>query len=267
MRTFFRFALFTALVVAACLLLAMSIRSALTRPLLFPAPDYRFRPMLPGGKMIVVPGERKAYGYYAAGGKKLIVFFHGNGEVMGSMQDLAAKMLGEGFSVLLTEYPGYGFASAYTASERNIYTDNTALLKHVQGQFGHEARDTILWGFSLGTGVAVEMAARQLGQRLVLMAPFTSMPEVAAHHFSALARLLVVDIFNSGAKAPQIPYPVLLVHGTRDSVLPYRMGEELARRFVNARLLTIHGADHNDLMLQMSAGDWKTILSFAADKN
>jgi hypothetical protein len=252
-----------AVVLSILIVAVVSLRAAISRPLIFPAPKMRLEPQLPGGSLETAKGERTAYGYYAPGGKKLIVFFHGNGEAMGSMQDLAAAMLKEGFSVLLAEYPGYGYAAEYGVSEENIYTDCTALVQSVQLKYGHLPTDTVLWGFSLGTGVAVELAARKQGERLILMAPFTSTDEAAEHHFFAAAAWLIVDHFNNKAKAPKISYPTLIIHGERDRVLPFKMGQELAGLFPKGALIAIAGADHNDLFSRLGETDWQDITRFA----
>lgn len=241
----------------------MSIRGALTRPIIFPAPKFRLNPELPGGHMVTASAERTAYGYYAKAGKRLVVFFHGNGEVMGSMQGLAAHMLKQGLSVLMIEYPGYGFASAYKTSEANIYEDSALLLKLMREKFSHAAADTVLWGFSIGSGVAVEMAKRKLGDKIILMAPFTSVADAAEHHTFFGARWLIVDDFNNKAKASQINCPALVVHGERDSIIPFRMGEELARLIWGAKFIAVAGADHNDLFEHLTAAHWQTIRDFA----
>lgn len=241
----------------------MSCRSAITRPIIFPAPNYKLDPALPGGEIITAQGERTVYGYYAKGGKKLVVFFHGNGEVMGSMQDVALMMLRAGASVLMAEYPGYGHAAEYTASEANLYADAEVLLKMMREKYGYASEDIVLWGFSLGTGVAVEMAARKLGQRLVLMAPLASVSAAARYHFFFAIGWLVADDFDSKAKAPAIGYPVLIVHGERDSVVPLSMGKELAGLFPGATFIPVPGADHNDLFERIDKPTWQKIVSFA----
>ena len=253
----------TAIVFIALIVMLISLRGVLTRPLLFPAPNYRFVPTLPGGKIITAKTARIAYGYYVKSGAKLVVLFHGNGEIMGSMQDVAQLLLREGFSVLMTEYPGYGLASEYQTSEQNIYEDTAALLQLMRSEYGHSAAETILWGFSLGTGVATEMAAQKFGERLILMAPFTSAPDTAAHHFFSFARHLVVDVFDNKAKAPDILIPTLIVHGTDDRVLPVRMAQELASLFRAAELITVPNADHNDLLSRLDTTAWQKILKFA----
>ena len=254
---------FVLVICAGLLVLLMSLRARLTRPIIFPAPNMKLMPQLDRGELIKVAAERTVFGYYAPGGKKLIVFFHGNGEVMGSMQDLANVMQRAGFSVLMAEYPGYGFAAQQEVSESNIYHDAAALLRHMREARGHDAADTVLWGFSLGTGVATEMAAQKLGSRLILMAPLTSAGDAAEHHFFALARWLVVDQFDNKAKAAKIDMPVLIVHGESDTVLPASMGKELAATFPRAQFISLARADHNDLFTYFDAGLWQRLIRFA----
>lgn len=260
-----RFLISCVVVLSVLAFVLFSLRSSISRPAIFPAPKFKIDPQLPGGLLVKVrsTGERTAYGYYAKAGTKLIVFFHGNGEVMGSMQDVAAAMLREGFSVLMAEYPGYGYAADFNATEDNIYDDASALLKHVHQAHGHSEADTILWGFSLGTGVAVEMAKLKLGTRLILMAPFTSTPDAAQHHLFFAARWLIVDDFDSKAKARSIGYPTLIVHGEADSVIPFRMGKELAGIFPRAEFIPVAGADHNDLFMMLGTVIWQRIVAFA----
>lgn len=260
-----RFLISCAVVFSVFAFVLIALRCAISRPAVFPAPKFKIDPQLPGGAIIKTPssGGRTAYGYYAKAGKKLIIFFHGNGEVMGSMQDIAGAMFREGFSVLMAEYPGYGYAAEFKATEDNVYDDAAALLKAMRETHGHSEAETILWGFSLGTGVAVEMAKRKLGERLILMAPFTSTSDTAQHHLFFAARWLIVDDFDSKAKAPGIGYPTLIVHGEADSVIPFRMGKELAGIFPRAEFIAVAGADHNDLFMMLGADSWRRIVTFA----
>jgi pimeloyl-ACP methyl ester carboxylesterase len=107
---------------------------------------------------------------------------------------------------------------------------------------------TTLMGQSLGSGVAAEMARRGLGARLVLLSPYTSIPEVAARVVPILpGRLLVRDRFATAEKAPEIRVPTLIVHGEKDELIPVAMGRELGRRFPQVTVEVIAEAHHNDL--------------------
>ena len=108
-----------------------------------------------------------------------------------------------------------------------------------------------LWGNSLGTGVATEMAFRGHGSRLILQAPFTSIPDVAMTVAPFLPlRAIMKDRFASLEKAPFIQLPTLIVHGDADGVVPYRMGRRLSERFAHATLHTVPGGGHSDLYLR-----------------
>jgi fermentation-respiration switch protein FrsA (DUF1100 family) len=92
------------------------------------------------------------------------------------------------------------------------------------------------------------MAHRGHGRGLILLAPFTSVPALAARFVPVLPlRWMVHDRFDNLAKAPAIRQPVLIVHGTRDGVVPAAMGRALSGAFPAARLELVEGAAHNDL--------------------
>ena len=174
-----------------------------------------------------------------------VAFFHGNGETMGDNVELARALVARGLSVLLVEYRGYGVAKAAGApTEDGLYADAAAALQAL----GAAPEDVVLMGFSLGTGVAVEMETRGLGRAMVLVAPYTSIPDVGAARVPLLPiRLLVRDRFDTASKAPRIQTPVLVIQGDADEVVPFDMGEVLAHTFPHGRLIAINGGHHTDL--------------------
>jgi uncharacterized protein len=103
---------------------------------------------------------------------------------------------------------------------------------------------------SLGTGVAAEMARRGRGQVLVLVAPYTSIVDVALHYVPILpAGLLMADRFDTLDKASSIHARTLVLHGTRDEVVPFGMGRRVAGAIAGATFVPIEGGHHNDLFL------------------
>jgi uncharacterized protein len=182
----------------------------------------------------------------------IVVYFHGNGVVMGDVLWMAREFRQRGLGVVLVEYRGYGLSAdaAHAApSETGLYEDAEAVLTALASQgFGPER--IALFGESLGTGVATEMAARGRGASLVLVTPYTSIPEVASRLvFGLPVRAFMSERFDSLAKAPRILVPALLLHGTDDRVVPYEMGVKLERALPRARLVTVPGGHHNDLFL------------------
>jgi hypothetical protein len=225
------------------------------RQLVFPVPPGAREPALPGATLLRIPGPEGSTVYAlhvpAPDGAPTVVHFHGNGEQLADGSTWLAQRFQEvGLGFYAVEYPGYGLAAAGQGpSEKGIYAAAESALAHLRGQLGVPRERTVLQGQSLGSGVAVEMAKRGLGTRLVLITPYTSIVEVGARIFPWLpARLLVRDPFDNAAKAPGLKLPVLIVHGTRDEVIPVDMGQRLGTLFPNATTRILEGKRHNDLL-------------------
>lgn len=221
--------------------------------LLYPAP--RSDPYAPGEGRLLTLTSRDGVPVHATellGPKDapVVVYFHGNGVAMGDVLWMAREFAQRGIGVVLAEYRGYGLsADAGLPSEAGLYEDAEAVLAAL-GRDGIGPERIALFGESLGTGVAVEMATRGRGASLVLVTPYTSIPEVASRFVLGLpVRALMRERFDSLAKAPRVVVPTLLLHGTDDGVVPYAMGVKLTSALPSARLITVQGGHHNDLFL------------------
>jgi fermentation-respiration switch protein FrsA (DUF1100 family) len=123
----------------------------------------------------------------------------------------------------------------------------------------------VLWGTSLGTGVAAEMARRGRGARLVLEAPYTSIPGLVADVAPFVpADLLVLDRFDTLSKSSEIRIPTLVLHGDADEVVPFWMGRRLADAIPGARLVRVPGAHHGDLFARDGARLLEDIVALAS---
>lgn len=187
---------------------------------------------------------------YAAGppGAHVVVHFHNNSDSMSADVPLARGLLRRGLGVLLVEYRGYGVSRDEPApDEDGVYADATAALDWLES-LGVGKERVALWGTSLGTGVAAEMARRGRCAALVLVAPYTSIPDLVADRAPMVpAGLFVPDRFDTLAKAAAIRVPTLVVHGDADEVVPFSMGQRVARSVAKARLLRVPGGHHGDL--------------------
>ncbi len=135
-------------------------------------------------------------------------------------------------------------AAEGSPNERGIYADAEAIVSSVKARNDH----VVLMGFSLGTGVATEMAARGHGGALVLLAPYTSIPAVAQRHVPLFPmNALMRDKFDTLSKAPAISLPVFVAHGDRDEVVPFDMGETVAHGFPRGQFVAVSGATHMTL--------------------
>jgi fermentation-respiration switch protein FrsA (DUF1100 family) len=191
--------------------------------------------------MAMVPGRR-------ADGAT-IVHFHGNGETIADSRWMATEMMSRGVSFVSVEYRGYGSSPSEGPTEAGLYADAEGALDALRAE-GIGADAITLFGTSLGSGVAVEMARRGRGGKLVLSTPYTSIPAVAQRIVPLLPMGLVLsDRFDNLAKARELELPTLIVHGDRDELVPYDMGVALSHAFPHAELITVSGGHHNDLFV------------------
>jgi hypothetical protein len=167
----------------------------------------------------------------ATAARPTLVYLHGNGGHIGYRGGRARPFLDDGYGVLLVEYRGYG-GNPGRPSERGLYADGRAALAFL-GAAGVPARNLVLYGESLGSGVAVRLAAeraeagRPVGA-VVLEAPLSSATDIAAFHYPYLpVRWLLLDRFDAVSAVGAIAAPLLIIHGDADGVVPVRFGRRL----------------------------------------
>lgn len=221
------------------------------RAILFPAP-HRAEGTLPseqGFRRLTPPAGPVVDVLYlpAPAGAPTVVHFHGNGEEIGYLLEFGTALRERGLGFLAVEYPGYGAVPGHPSEEGLYAAAEVALAELRASGVGPEA--TVLSGRSIGTGVAVEMAKRGHGSRLMLLAPYTSIVELGQRALPFLpVSLLMRDKFLSESKAADIHLPVFIVHGEEDEIIPVEMGRRLGQRFPRATVETVPGAHHNDLL-------------------
>lgn len=217
------------------------------RALMFPAP--RAAIPLPGhGGYVRVADGGVLLQRPGPPGAPWVVYFHGNGEQLSNLEDVAEAFNARGLGFLGVEYPGYGWADG-APTESGIYAAAERGLAWLRETHGVAPGRVVLLGRSLGSGVAVEMARRGHGARLVLVSPYTSMGDMAAAAFPLLpGRLLVRDRFDSLEKAPALRLPTLVVHGAQDEVVPVEQGRRLAAALPGAQYVELARAGHDDVL-------------------
>ncbi len=217
--------------------------------LVFPAPRSDPNPLVEGARQLDltasdgVPVHALVFNSPSPD-SPVVVQFHGNGEVVGSNQWIGVELQRLGLGAVLVEYRGYGRSVGYPPNELGLYADASAVMDRLHDSGISKAR-TVLWGFSLGTGVAAEMASRGYADRLVLQAPFTSVPDVAARVAPFLpVRWLLKQHFDTFSKADHITVPTLVIHGDADPVVPFDMGQTIARAIPGARFVRVPDGGH-----------------------
>ena len=159
-------------------------------------------------------------------GRPIIVYLHGNGGHIGYRAERLLRFAREGYGVLMAEYRGYG-SNPGTPSEAGFYADGRAALAFLDRE-GVAPSRVVLYGESLGSGVAVALAVQHEIGALILEAPPTSVAEVAQCHFPYVpASRMVTDRFDSLSRIGNVRAPILVLHGEHDRVVPVRYGRAL----------------------------------------
>ncbi len=192
-------------------------------------------------------------------GKPVVVFFHGNAGTIADRDFKVAPWRDAGYGVWLTGYRGFS-GNAGLPSESGLYADaRTAIEKLIN--VGIEPAQMVLYGESLGTGVATQMAFERAAagtpvRGLILEAPFLSMGAAAQFRYPYVpAKWLVRDKYLNHAKIEHIDAPLLLIHGDQDRVLPQSHGRTLFDTAKHPKqAVWLEGAGHTDVY-DFGAGD------------
>lgn len=175
----------------------------------------------------------------------LVVMYGGNAMNAGAFADIAAADASR--SYLLMNYRGYG-TSEGEPSEEDIVADARHCIAQARTLSGAYNTPLYLVGFSLGSGVATQVAAAENPAHLVLICPFDSITAVACNMVPLLPRLLPIDTWNSAEFAPRITCPVTILRAEFDTIVPPDSTDRLIRAFtVPPHAVRSYPAGHNDI--------------------
>jgi len=211
-------------------------------------------------------GERlRAWRMDASSPRARILYFHGNGGNLSNWAPILAAIVRRGYSVAAIDYRGYGVSTG-RPTERGLYRDADAFVQTVWADA--DARvPTIYWGRSLGTTVAAYAATVRKPDGLILESGFPTARSVVR----GSPVLFVLSVFASyrfptADFANRARVPVLQMHGDRDSVIPFPLGQELFGRLEGTKqFLVMPGADHNDAAPPDPAAYWGAIERFVTE--
>ena len=167
-------------------------------------------------------GDPIVYWESAAKNKPTLLYFHGNGGGL-YLHVIALNYLAQHFHVIAMEYPGYPSAAGKPSQQR-IVADAIALYDH-----SVTSKTTpVIWGFSLGTGIASQLAAERQSKVLVLEAPFTAVVDRAGELFPYYpVKWLMKEQYRSREVIARIHAPLFIIHGEDDRIIPITHGRAL----------------------------------------
>lgn len=177
--------------------------------------------------------------------KGVVLYFHGNRRNIIRYAPFATDFTRHGYEVWMMDYPGFG-KSTGERTEEILYADAMRVYQIAVKNFS--ADSIIIYGKSLGTGIAAQLASRRPCKRLILETPYYNIDALAKLYFfiypvSSLAKYS----FPNNEYVERVDAPVSLFHGTKDGVIPYKHARRLAKIKPGTELVTIEGGRHNNL--------------------
>ena len=241
------------------------------RSLIFPRPRVAL-PIKFGEKIEVdVRSETKPLGvgdavvgvYFGAASPAnyTLVFFHGNADQIGNVGDVLGRELSSrlGVGFFAVEYPGYALAGKGEPTQKSMVWAAERAVDHLVTVMGVRPDRVCAFGQSIGTAVAAELAARQKASKLVLLSPFTSIPDMckALFPFVPSPKLFISDPFDTAKLATSGLFrdtPILILHGVHDEIVPFAHSERLAKIIPHATFVPLTRCGHNDTFSGQSYG-------------
>jgi len=177
---------------------------------------------------------------------KTLVFFHGNAGNLFNRVHKLNELHKLDINILIISWRGFSGNSG-KPTEKNLYQDAQKSIEWLNSK-GIENKKIILYGESLGTGVAVELAQKNIFNSIILESPFTSMAKTAKIYYPYLpVNLLLKDKYDSINKIHKITKPILIMHGVKDDLVPYIMSVELFNK-ANEPKYSFFPKDDNHMM-------------------
>jgi uncharacterized protein len=211
---------------------------------------YRFPARFEEINLPVAGATINALHFRAEQPKGVVVYFHGNAGSLREWGEVATDFTGKGYDTFISDYRGFGKSTGRIKNEAMLHEDAAAVYAHVRETFAEDR--IILYGRSIGTGIAVKLARANLPRMVILESPYVSFLDLAAHHYPLIPRpllgLLLKYTLRTDLWIPEVACPVYLIHGTQDEIIPYDSSVRLLKLIkADGRLITIPGGMHNNL--------------------
>jgi uncharacterized protein len=193
-----------------------------------------------------------------------ILIFHGNA---GNISDAGrpehyARLRALGLNVLTFDYRGYGESDG-VPTEAGVYRDGDAAFAFLRDSLQVQPERILLFGHSLGSAVAVDLASRVHAAGLILEGAFTSVPDAARYAYPLVpVRLIMRSRFASDEKIRRVRMPTLFLHGRWDRVIPIGLGRQLYEQAVAPKRFVELNGGHDDSFRTDSAGYFGAVRAF-----
>lgn len=177
--------------------------------------------------------------------KGLIIYLHGNAGSLASWGKVGKAYTDLNYDLFIYDYRGYGKSEGTIKSETQLYTDNQKVYEYLAR---YKYKKTIIIGYSIGTGMAAQLAATFQPDLLILQAPYYSLTDLVRHSFPVLPPFLLKYKFETFKILENCSFPVILLHGDQDEIIYYHSSEKLLKVLKPGdHLITLKGQGHNGM--------------------
>jgi fermentation-respiration switch protein FrsA (DUF1100 family) len=195
----------------------------------------------------------------------VLLFFHGNAGNLSDRAELMMRLVRLPVQVFMIDYRGYG-RSEGRPSEQGLYRDADAAWRYLTRDRGVRPTQIVVFGKSLGGAVGVDLASRVNPAGVIVQSSFTSVPDMAAHHYPVIPRALIRTRMDSLSKIAAVRAPKLHIHSRADEVVPYELGVRLYEAAPKPkRFYEVEGAGHNETAELGGPAYFEAIRSFVAE--
>ena len=193
-----------------------------------------------------VPGARLSVLELRLPNPKGVVFFlHGNGGNLASWFVNTGLYHEANFDLVMLDYRGYGKSTGHIESEAQLHADVQAVWQQVAPRY--QGKRVVIYGRSLGTGLAASLAAQVQPDLTLLVSPYSSMAALARQHYAWVPSAVLRYPLRTDEALLRIGHPVLLLHGDQDTLIPPAHSRALLALTHQARLGLVRGAGHGDM--------------------
>lgn len=247
------FVLSTVAIIAVLALVVMVGAPIVERALMYHPVGNRVRPVsagLPNVEEVLIntPDGHTLVTWYAKAepGQPTILYIHGNSGTLADRAERFGAFTKRGRGIMMMAYRGYSGSTGRPSEQANIADAKLAYDTLIDK--GVAAEDIVIYGESIGTGIAIRVAAENFTAGLILDAPYTSIVDVAELCYPYLpARLMMRDRYETMRHISNIHTPLLVIHGEQDAIIPVEMGRKVAQSASGpTEIVTFRRAGHTD---------------------
>ena len=199
-------------------------------------------------RILETPDGERIVAWYAKAkaGNPTLLYFHGNAGSLETRQERVRKYVQRGFGIFMMTYRSYGGSTGVPSEKSNVADAKLAYDTLIHD--GIKPEDVIIYGESLGTGIAVQVAGEKAVAGVILDAPYTSLVDVAEVHYPRLpSRSFMTDRYETLRHLKRLTVPLLIIHGKDDRVVPLAMGRAVHAAAAGPKEIAVFpGAGHSD---------------------